>query len=154
MKWYGVCLSLSDLLHLVWSSLGPSTLLQMALLHSFYGWIVFHCISVQFSSVTQLCLTIAACQASLSITISWSSLKLMSIESRMASNHLILCCHFILLPSIFPNIRLFSNFSALRIRWPVLYWPKHSYSLWVSYWVIRNHLPKLYLKELSKNKRL
>ena len=63
----------------------------------------------------------AARQASLSITNSWGSLKLMSIESVMPSNHLILCCPLLLLPSIFPNIRVFSNESALRIRWPK-YW--------------------------------
>ena len=59
----------------------------------------------------------AARQASLSITNSWSLLKLMSIESVMPSNHLILCRPF-LLPSIFPSIRVFSNESALHIRWP------------------------------------
>ena len=61
----------------------------------------------------------AACQASLSITNSWSLLKLMSIESVMPSNHLILCCP--LLPSIFPRIKVFSNESVLWIRWPK-YW--------------------------------
>ena len=61
----------------------------------------------------------AAHQASLSITYSWSSLKLMSIESVMPSNHLILCCP--LLPSIFPSIRVFSNELVLRTRWPK-YW--------------------------------
>ena len=60
-------------------------------------------------------------QASLSITNSWSLLKLMSIESVMPSNHLILCCPLILLPSTFPSIRVFSNESALHIRWPK-YW--------------------------------
>ena len=60
----------------------------------------------------------AACQASQSITNSWSLLKLMSIESVMPSNHLILCCPLLLLPSIFPSIRLFSNESVLHIRWP------------------------------------
>ena len=60
----------------------------------------------------------AACEASLSFTISWSFLKLMSIEPVMPSNHLI-CCHPLLfLPSIFSSIRIFSNKSALRIRWP------------------------------------
>ena len=59
-----------------------------------------------------------ACQASLSITNSWSPPKPMSIESVMPSNHLILCHPFLLLPSIFPSIRVFSNESALRIRWP------------------------------------
>ena len=62
----------------------------------------------------------AACQASQSFTISWSLLKLMSIESVMPSNHLVLCCP-LLLPSIFPNIRVFSNESVLHIRWPK-YW--------------------------------
>ena len=63
----------------------------------------------------------AARQASLSITNSRSLLKFMSIESVMPSNHLILCHPLIFLPSIFPNIRVFSNESALRTRWPK-YW--------------------------------
>ena len=67
----------------------------------------------------------AACQASLSNTNSQSLPKLMSIESVMPSKHLILCCPLLLLPSLFPSIRIFSNESALRIRWPK-YW---SYSL-------------------------
>ena len=58
-----------------------------------------------------------AWQASLSITSSWNLLKLMSIELVMSSNHLILC-HLLLSPSIFPSIRIFSNESALHIRWP------------------------------------
>ena len=82
--------------------------------------------SVRISSVTQPCPTLAtpwtaACQASLSITNSWSLPKLMSNESVMPSNHLILCRHLLLLPSIFSNIRVFSSESALRIRWPK-YW--------------------------------
>ena len=60
----------------------------------------------------------AACQASLPITNSWSLLKLMSIESVMPSDHLILCHPLFLLLSIFPSIRVFSNESALHIRWP------------------------------------
>ena len=60
----------------------------------------------------------AAHQASLSITNSWSLLKLMSIESVMPSNHLILCHPLILPPSIFPSIQVFSNESVLHIRWP------------------------------------
>ena len=60
-------------------------------------------------------------QAYLSITNSWSLLKLMSVESVMTSNHLILCCLFLLLPSIFPSIRVFSKESVLHIRWPK-YW--------------------------------
>ena len=82
--------------------------------------------SVQFSSVAQSCPTLAtpwsiACQASLSITNSRSPTKLMSIESVIPSNHLILCCHLLLLPSTFPSIRVFSSESALYIRWPK-YW--------------------------------
>ena len=64
---------------------------------------------------------ITAHQASLSITNSWSLLKLMSIKSVMPSNHLSLCCPYLLLSSIFPSIRLFSSESVLHIRWPT-YW--------------------------------
>ena len=83
-------------------------------------------ISVQFSSVTQLCPTLctpwtAPHQASRSITNCQSLPKPMSIESVMPSNHLILCRPLLLLPSIFPSIRVFSNKSALCIRWPK-YW--------------------------------
>ena len=63
----------------------------------------------------------AACQASLSITNSWSLLKLMPIESVMPSNYLVLCHPLLLPPSIFPSIRVFSNESVLLIRWPK-YW--------------------------------
>ena len=79
--------------------------------------------SVQSLSCVQLFSTpwTAARQASLSITNSRSSPKLMSIESVMLSNHLILCRPLLLLPSIFPSIRVFSNQSALHIRWPK-YW--------------------------------
>ena len=63
----------------------------------------------------------AARQASLSITNSWSPPKPMSIQSVMPSNHLIFCHPLLLLPSIFPSIRVFSNESALRMRWPK-YW--------------------------------
>ena len=70
----------------------------------------------------------AAHQASLSIINSWSILKLMFIESMMPSNHLILCRPLLLLPSIFPRIRIFSNESVLHIRWPK-YW---SYSFSIS----------------------
>ena len=63
----------------------------------------------------------AARQASLSITNSWNLLKLVSIESVMPSNHLVLCHPLLLPPSIFPSIRVFSNESVLRIRWPK-YW--------------------------------
>ena len=79
--------------------------------------------SLQSLSHVQLFATLwtAACQASLSITNSRSLLKLMSIESVMPSNHLILCCPLILLPSIFPSSRVFSNESVLHIRWSK-YW--------------------------------
>ena len=107
---YNICLSLSDLLHLVWLSPDPSSL-------------------VQSLSRVRLFATpwTAACQASLSITNSQSLLKLMSIESVMTSNHLILCHPLLLLPSIFPRIRVFSNESVLRIKWPK-YW-SYSFSI-------------------------
>ena len=90
-------------------------------------------VNFQFSSVAQLCLTLfdpmnCRRQASLSITNSRSPPKPMSIESVMPSNHLILCPPLLLLPSIFPSIRVFSNESALHIRWPK-YW---SFSLSIS----------------------
>ena len=62
-----------------------------------------------------------ACQASLSFTICWSLVKLMSIESVMPSNHLVLCCPILPLPPVFPSIRVFSNELALSIMWPK-YW--------------------------------
>ena len=79
--------------------------------------------SVQLLSRVRLFATLwtAACQASLSITNSQSLLKLMSTELVMPSSHLILCHPLLLLPSIFPSIRVFSNESALSIRWPK-YW--------------------------------
>ena len=107
------------------------------------GWVQSN-MTVQFSSVAQLCLTLcnpwtAACQASLSITNSQSLLKFMSIESVMPSNHLILCHLLLVLPSIFPSIRVFSNKSALHIRWPK-YWgfsfsisPSNEYSGLISF---------------------
>ena len=93
---------------------------------------------VQFLSQVWLFVTpwSAACQACLSFTNSWSLLKLMSIESVMPSNRVILCRPLLLLPSIFPSIRVFSNESALHIRWPK-YWsfkfsisPSNEYSGW------------------------
>ena len=81
----------------------------------------------------------AAHQTSLSITSSQSLVKLMSIESVMPFNHLILCCPLLFLPSIFPSIRVFSNESALHIRWPK-YWnfsfsisPSNEYSGLISF---------------------
>ena len=97
--------------------------------------------SVQSLSCVQLFASpwTAACQASLSITNSQSLLKLMSIESVMPSNHLILCCPLLLPPSIFPSIRVFSNESVLHIRWPK-YWsfsfsisPSNEYSGLISF---------------------
>ena len=81
----------------------------------------------------------AALQASLSITNPQSLLKLISIESVMPSNHLILCCPLLLLPSIFPSIRVFSSEPVLRVRWPK-YWnlsfsinPSNEYSELISF---------------------
>ena len=81
----------------------------------------------------------AAHQASLSFTISWSLLKLMPIDSAMLSNHLILCCSLLLLLSIFPSIRDFSNELAFHIKWPK-YWsfsfsisPSNEYSGMISF---------------------
>ena len=81
----------------------------------------------------------AACQASLSITNSWSLLKLMCIKLVMPSKHLILCHPLLLLPSIFPSIRVFSNEKVLRMRWPK-YWsfifsisPTNEYSGLISF---------------------
>jgi len=101
---------------------------------------------VQLLSHLQLFVTpwIIARQASLSITNSWSLLKLMSIKSMMPSNQLILCHHpLLLLPSIFPSIRVFSNESVLCIRWPK-YWsfsfsisPSNEYSQLISFRVDR-----------------
>ena len=101
---------------------------------------------VQFSSLQSLSHVwlfvaprTAAHQASLSITNSWSLLKLMSIESVMPSNHIILCHPSILLPSIFPSITVFSNESVICIRWPK-YWsfrfsisPSNEYSGLISF---------------------
>ena len=95
--------------------------------------------SVQSLSHVRLFVTpwIAARQASLSITNSQSLLKLMSIESVMPSNHLILCCPLLFPLSIFPSIRVFSNESVLHIRWPN-YWsfslsPSNQYSGLISF---------------------
>ena len=83
----------------------------------------------------------SACQASLSVTISRSLLKLTFIELVMPSNHLILCHPLLLLPSIFPSIKVFSNESLLRIRWPK-YWsfsfsssPSNDYSRLISFMI-------------------
>ena len=101
----------------------------------------------QFSSIQFSCSVVsdsvtpwnAACQGSLSITNSLSLLKLMSVESVMPSNHIILCHPLLLLPSVYPSIRVFSNESILRIRWPK-YWsftfsigPSNEYSRLISF---------------------
>ena len=96
---------------------------------------MFQFSSVQSLSRVRLFATpwTAAHQASLSITHSQSFLKLMSIKSMMPSNHLILCRPLLLLPSIFPSIRVYSHESVLHIRWPK-YWKfqlQHQSSLWI-----------------------
>ena len=119
----------------------PATLLQR---NNFYVIIISKYVLSQFSSVAQLCLDsatpwTAVPQDSLSITNSRSFLKLMSIESVMPSNHLILCLSLLLPPSVFPSIRVFSSESVLRIRWPK-YWsfsfsisPSNEYSGLISF---------------------
>ena len=94
-------------------------------------------------SVTQSCVTpwTAACQASLSFTISLSLLKLLSIKLVMSSNHLIICRPLLLLPSVFPSIRVISNESAFLIRWPKYrnfsfsISPSSEYSGLISFWI-------------------
>ena len=100
---------------------------------------VFLTVVVQSLSCVQLLATprTAACQASLAFHISRSLLKLISIELMMPSNHFILCCPFLLLPSMFPSIRVFSNELVLCIRWPK-YWsfsisPSSEYSRFISF---------------------
>ena len=97
------------------------------------------CCSVNKSCLTFCCPWTAAHQASLSFNISWSLLKLMSIELVMPSNHIILCCPLLLLPSIFPNIRVIFNELALHIWWSN-YWsfsfsisPSNEYSGLISF---------------------
>ena len=116
-----------------------------------YSWIswsppsFFRSVSwVQLLSLVWLFVTLwtAARQASLSITNFWTLLKLMSIESVMPFNHLILCHSFLLLPSIFPSIRVFSSKLVLHIRWPK-YWsvslsisPSNEYSELISFRIV------------------
>ena len=110
----------------LWILFFPSNILKLL---SGVSWCRFVPISsVQFSLVQSLSRVrlfatpwIAACQASLSITNSWSSLRVMYIESVMPSSHLILCRPLLLWPSIPPSIKIFSNESTLRMRWPK-YW--------------------------------
>ena len=100
-----------------------------------------HCPVVAVQSISHVLLFAtpwtAARQASLSFTISWSLFKIISIDLVMPSNHLTLCHPLLFPPSIFPNIRVFSNESALRIRWPK-YWsfsisPSNEYSGLISF---------------------
>ena len=102
----------------------------------------YHTFTAQLLSCIQLFATpwTAARQASLSITNSWSLLKLISTESVMPCNHLILCRPLLLPPSIFPSIRVFSNESVLHLRWPK-YWSfsfnislSNEYSGLISFW--------------------
>ena len=107
---------------------------------------------VQLLSHVQLFATpwTAECQASLSFTISQSLLKPMSVESVMPSNRIVLYCPLLLLPSIFPSIRVFSNESALCLRWPK-YWsfsfsPSSKYSRLISFvWIF---ILKIYFIQL------
>ena len=108
-------------------------------LHEGLNSVLYTVSSVQSLSRVQLFATpwTAARQASLSITNSRSLLKLMSIKSVMPSNHLVLCRPLLLLPLVFPRIRVFSNKSALHIRWPT-YWnfsisPSNEYSRLISF---------------------
>ena len=132
----------------VWQLYGQISI-KMFIWSCFRMWLAFTSV-VQFSSVQSLsCVWIyvmpwtTACQASLSITNSWSSLKLTSIESVMPSNHLILCHPLLLLTLIFPSIRVFSSESVLRTRWPK-YWsfsfsisPSNEYSGLISFRIDR-----------------
>ena len=101
------------------------SLASPALMGGFFTTSATYSVSVSVQSLSHVWLFVtpwtAACQASLSITNSQSLLKLMSIELVMPSNHFILCCSLLLPSSIFLSIRVFSNESALRIRWPK-YW--------------------------------
>ena len=114
--------------------------------------------SVQSLSRVQLFVTPwpAAHQASLSFTISRSFLKFMPIESVMLSNHLILCSPLLLLPSVFPRIEVFSNESALHIRWPK-YWsfsisisPSNEYSGLISFRIdwFKSHRSKKMIRKM------
>ena len=91
----------------------------------------------------------AAHQACLSITNSWSLHKLMSVESVIPSNHLILCCPLLLLPLIFPSIRIFSNESVFHTRWPV-YW-SFSFSISPSFLMLTKGNINFFYKSQSKS---
>ena len=106
--------------------------------HVFISLVTLTISSVQSLSRVQLFVTpwTEVCQASLSITNSQSLLKLMSIESVMPSNYFILCHSLLLLPSIFPSIRVFSNESVLCVRWPKDW--SFSFSISPSKWIFRS----------------
>ena len=105
--------------------------------------------------VAKSCTWTAACQASLSFPISRRLLKLMSIESVMPSNHLVLWHPLLLLPSIFPSIRVFSNAWALRIKWPKNWSfsfsisPSNEYSELISFRIDLGRYTLLYLKWIT-----
>ena len=110
--------------------------------------LTFESVAVQSLSSVRLFVTpwTVARQVSLSFTISWSLLKLMSIESVIPSKHFVLCCPLLLLPSIFPSIRVFSEESTLHIKWPK-YWsfnfiinPSNEYSRLISSRIDQFHL--------------
>ena len=121
--------------------------------------------TIQFSSLAQSCLTLwdpmdCSMPASLSFTISQSLLKLMSIESVMPSNHFILCHPLLLLPSIFPNIKVLSSELALHIRWPK-YWkfsssvsPSNEYSGLISFrmdWFVSRVFSSITFRSISSS---
>ena len=115
-----------------------SMLLQMTLFHPFLWLSCYSCCSVA-KSCPILCDPLNWSTLGFPVTISRSLLKLVSIESEMPSNHLILCCTHLLSPSIFPSIRVFSSESVLCIRWPK-YWsfcfsisPYNEYSELISF---------------------
>ena len=138
-----------SLLKIVWwysntsAHLGVSMLITKLVQHDFMDYkdktlpSRFLFFLLQLLSCVQLFATLctAVCQASLSSTILQSLLKFMSIESTMLSNHLILCCPLLLLPSVFSSIRVFSNESTLRIRWPK-YW-SFNFSIYPFQWILR-----------------
>ena len=122
-----------------WVERHASRTFPRIILESIYSLNTHFAVVVQPLSCVRLLVTpwTAACQAPLSFTVSQSLLRFMSIESVVLSNCLILCCPLLLLPSIFPSVRVFSIESALHIRWPK-YW---SFSFSVSpsneYWNIQ-----------------
>ena len=145
LQFFGAQLSLWSYTH-IYMTTGKSIALTRGTYVGKVTSMLFNMLS-RFSSVQSLSRVrlfpipwIAARQASLFITISWSSLRLTSIESMMPSSHLILCRPLLLLPSIFPSIRIFSNESALCIKWPK-YW---SFSFNISPW---NEHPGLILQD-------